>query len=162
MKRNIFILLFAIVPFYYSCVSRESPNYATVISSIGATDNGSAFTAILTDTLSNDTMTLHARSKLILLRLTFPVSASSYNLATSNGQYYNYDNSGKVVKTFKLDAGYPNMVTGIVNNTTSSINKYVTGQFKARFILDTTVMNTDTSGTDTVTLTNGSFIAPYK
>jgi len=86
-----------------------------VVSSINATNNGQPWTAVLTDTLVNDTMILHAQWKHELFRIKFPVGGSNYTLTSSNAQYFNFDNSGKVSKTFKLDASYPSSVTGIVN-----------------------------------------------
>ena len=162
MKKYLPVLLFALVPMFYSCVSRQSPNYATVTSSINATNNGAAWSATLTDSLLNDTLILHAQLKRDLLRIKFPLSVPSYSLISGNAQYFIFDNSGKVTNTFKLDPTYANSVTGIVNNTVSSINKYVTGQFKARFIVDSTGINTDTLDADTVTFTNGKFTAAYK
>ena len=79
-----------------------------------------------------------------------------------NAQYFIFDNNGKVTNTFKLDPSYSNTVTSSVNNTVSAINKYVTGQFSARFIIDSTGINTDTLSFSTVTFANGRFIAAYK
>jgi hypothetical protein len=163
MKKYLPILLLFVIPFYYSCVGNDGPNYSDVASSIYGTNNGTGWSASLFDTLKNDTLTLHARTKLQLLRLQFPVSGSSYNLTVANGQYFNYDNTGtNIIKTFKLDPSYPNTVTAIANNTVNSINEYVTGQFNVRFILDTAVKTNDTIGVNTVTLTNGHFTAVYK
>ena len=162
MKKYLPILLFAVIPLYYSCVSREEANYTTVNSSINAINNGAAWSATLTDTLLNDTLTLHAQAKRYLLRMKFPVAGSSYNLMPGNAQYFIFDNSGNVTNTFKLDATYPNSINSIVNNTVSSINKYFTGQFKSRFIIDSTGINTVTLAFDTVTFTNGKFTAAYK
>jgi len=162
MKKYLPILFFALVPVFYSCVSRQEPNYAPVTSSISATNNNAAWSATLTDTLLNDTLTLHALLKRDLLRIKLPVMSSSYNLVPGNAQYFIFDNNGKVTNTFKLDPSYSNTVTSIVNNTVSAINKYVTGQFSARFIIDSTGINTDTLSFSTVTFANGRFIAAYK
>ena len=163
MKKYLPILLLFVIPFYYSCVGNDGPNYSDVASSIYANNNGTGWSASLFDTLKNDTLTLHARTKLQLLRLQFPVSGSSYNLTVANGQYFNYDNTGtNIIKTFKLDPSYPNTVTAIANNTVNSINEYVTGQFKSRFVIDSAGVNTVTLAFDTVTFSNGQFTAAYK
>lgn len=162
MKKYIPVLLLVVIPLFYSCISRESPDYATVTSGIAANNNGEAWTAELTDTLVNDTMILHAQWKHELFRVKFPVTSSSYTLTANNAQYFNFDNSGKVSRTYNLDLSYPNTISSIVSNTVNPNNKYVTGQFKARFVLDTLANNTDTSGFDTVTLVNGRFTAAYK
>jgi hypothetical protein len=157
------LLLFVLACSFYSCAGKDGPNYSDVFPSIIATNNGIAWAPTLTDTLKNDTLTLHARLKPELLRLEFPVSGANYTLAERNAQYYTYDNTGtNITKTFKLDPSYPNAVTGIVNNTTNALNKYVTGRFNVRFILDTSVKTNDTTGTNTVTIVNGSFTAVYK
>ena len=88
---------------------------------------------------------------------------NNYILTPADVKYFNFDVTGnKVTKTFKLDPTYQNTVTNLVVNTVSSINKYVTGQFKLRLIIDSLGINTDTAGIDTVTFTRGQFIAPYK
>lgn len=162
MKKIVPVILFALVPLFYSCVGREQADYNPAQASISAINNGQNWTAALTDTLLNDTLTLHAQWKHDLLRLKFPVSASNYPVAFNNGHYFTTGNTGQVTQTYKLDVNYPNTVNSIVNNTVSSINKYVTGQFKLRFIIDPLANNTDTTGIDTITLINGQFTAPYK
>jgi hypothetical protein len=162
MKKYIPILLFIIIPLFYSCVSSDQPNYAHVFSSITALNNGQNWTVNLTDTLTKDTMVLHAQWKHEIFRIKFPVTSSAFALTGNGDQYFNTDNSGNITKTFKLDKNYANTVTSIQNVTVNSLNKYVTGQFKMRFVIDPTGINTDTTGTDTVTLTNGRFTATYK
>lgn len=157
------LLLFVVLSVFYSCAGKDGPNYSDVFPSITATNNGIAWSPTLSDTLKNDTLTLHARLKPQLLRLEFPVTGTSYNLVAGNGHYYTYDNTGtNITKTFKLDPSYPNAVTAIVNNTTNALNKYIFGLFNVRFILDKSVKNSDTTGTNTVTIVNGSFTAVYK
>ena len=163
MKKIFTPILFVVfTSLFYSCVSRQEPNYVQVASSISATNNGAAWSATLTDTLLNDTLTLHALLKRDLLRIKLPVASSSYNLVAGNAQYFIFDNLGNITNTFKLDPTYTNTVTSIVNNTVNSINKYFTGQFKARFIIDSTGINTDTLSFNTVTFINGQFVAAYK
>jgi len=163
MKKLITPLLLFILAFnLYSCISRQSPDYATVTSSINAVENGTGWSATLTDSLLNDTLAMHAQAKRYLLRIKFPLSASNYNLASGNAQYFIFNNSGNITNTFKLDPTFANTVTGIVNNTVNSNNKYATGQFKVRFIVDSTGVNTDSLTYSTVTFTNGQFTADYK
>jgi hypothetical protein len=161
MKKHLFLLI-ASVCLCYSCVSRQEPNYTTVTSAISATNNGEAWSATLTDTLLNDTLTLHALVVRNLLRIKFPITLSRYNLLPGNAQYFIFDDSGNITNTFKLDPSYTNTVTNIVNNTISSINKYTTGQFNARFIINSTGINTGILSYDTVTFINGKFTAAYK
>jgi hypothetical protein len=156
------LLLFVLYCGFYACVSPDSPNYSTVSSSITANENGTGWSATLTDSLLNDTLAMHAQAKRYLLKIKFPLSASNYNLASGNAQYFIFNNSGNITNTFKLDPTYANTVTGIVNNTVNSNNKYATGQFKARFIVDSTGVNTDSLTYSTVTFTNGQFTADYK
>jgi len=162
MKKYIPVLLFVIVPLFYSCVSRQQPDYIPVSSAIAALNNGQNWTAPLTDTLTNDTMVLHAQWKHEIFRIKFPVTDAAYALTGNGDQYFITNNSGTVTKTFKLDKNYSNTVTSIQNVTVNSLNKYVSGQFKMRFVIDSTGINTDTTGTDTVTFTNGRFNAAYK
>lgn len=162
MKKYIPVLLFTIIPLFYSCVGREQPDYVPVSNAIAALNNGQNWTAPLTDTLTNDTMVLHAEWKHEIFRIKFPVTSSAFALAGNGNQYFITDNSGKVTKTFMLDKNYSNTLTSVQNVTVNSLNKYVSGQFKMRFVIDSTGINTDTTGIDTVTLTNGRFTATYK
>jgi hypothetical protein len=164
MKKYISVILFAIVPLFYSCVGRQQPDYVPASPVMTALNNGQNWETVLTDTLQNDSIILHARWKRDLLRIKFPMPGqTSYNLTAADVKYFNFDVTGsKVTKTFKLDPTYQNTVTNLVVNTVSPINKYVSGQFKLRLVIDSLGINTDTSGIDTVTFTHGQFIAPYK
>jgi hypothetical protein len=163
MKKYIPFVLFAIVPLFYSCASNDEPDYAPPIPFITAQINSEKWVSILTDTLQNDSIILHAKYKRDFLRIKFPLSAqSSYTLLPGDVKYFTYDISDtKVTKTFKLDPAYQGIVSNLVVNTVSPIHKYVTGQFNLRLIIDTAGINTDTTGTNTVTFTRGQFVAPY-
>jgi hypothetical protein len=164
MKKFVPAILFAIVPFFYSCVSRQQPDYTQAVPVMTAQNNAQNWQTELTDTLQNDSIILHAQWKRDLLRIKFPMPGqNSYNLTPTDVKYFIFDVTGKkITRTFKLDPTYQNTVTNLVVNTVSSINKYVSGQFKLRLVLDTLVINTDTAGIDTFTFTRGQFIAPYK
>ena len=162
MRKYIPVLLFTIIPLFYSCVSNDQPNYTLVFPAISALNNGQNWNVTLTDTFKNDTMVLHAQWKHEIFRIKFPVTSSAFTLTGNGDQYFNTDNSGNITKTFKLDKNYANTVTAIQNVTVNPLNKYVSGQFKMRFVIDSTGINTDTTGTDTVTFTNGRFNATYK
>ena len=163
MKKYLQVILIVIVSALYSCVSRQQPDYIPATPIITAQNNGQSWSALLTDTLQNDSLILHAQWKRELLRIKFPMPGqNNYTLNAGDVKYFIFDNQGKISQTFKIDPTYQSTVTKLIVNTVSSINKYISGQFKARFVIDSTGINTDTVGVDTVTFTQGQFVAPYK
>ena len=158
MKKVTFLLLFAAALFLYSCVSREEPNSVTIPSAMTAVNNGSNWEVTLTDTIQNDSIQLHGRSKLDLLRIKLPeVTSTGIPLTDITAQYYIYTTNGTTIaQNFVLDKSYKN----VANITVNTPNRSITGQFNLRFVINKLAINPDTTGTDTDTFTQGTFQAP--
>jgi len=157
MKKFTPVLLFAAAMFLYACVSKDGPNFTAVQPAMAGLNNGQNWQVTLTDTIQNDSIQLHGRSKIDLLRIKLPdANTANVPLNDNTAQYYVYTSNGTIAQNFKLDPAYNNTGTVTINTTTRAI----TGAFKARFIINLNAINPDTTGVDTVTITNGAYQIP--
>jgi hypothetical protein len=157
MKKFTPVLLCAAAMFLYACVSKNGPNFIAVQPAMAGLNNGQNWEVTLTDTIQADSILLHGRSKLNLLRMKLPETTTNNVLLNDNtAQYYVYTTNGSIAQNFKLDPAYNNIGSVTVNTTTRAI----TGAFKARFIINLNAINPDTTGVDTVTITNGAYQIP--
>jgi hypothetical protein len=153
MKKLIPLVLFALLPLLYSCVSGSNqPNLPPPPQSITALKNGKSWTGTPIDSAVKDSLIVHAvgpdkdvlRMKFISLR------TGTFALSDTNGQYYTTNSTGQIVNRYKLDKTANNTII-LIDNVTPN---YVYGQFTLTFRIYSSTTNVDTAA---VSFTNGKF-----
>jgi hypothetical protein len=155
MKKCIPVLLFVILPLFYSCSNPPgTTNPPTPAQSITAQKNNANWKGTLTDSaaVTSDSLIVHAKGNNDALRLKF-ISArtSTYTVLDSNDYYYyTTDNNGAIVNRFKID----NTASNSISVVSGVFPNFITGQFTLRFKIASSTTNIDTGA---VTFSNGKF-----